>query len=200
MEKKKIYKILFIILSIISIILFIFILKKIISSKDAEIKNKETIEVFSKIESDEKEKQAIKLNGYDVIGTVNIPKINIEYPIISIDDPSPEKTKILLEFAIVRYWGNNVNEYGNLSIAGHNKYNGTMFGKLKKIEIGDEIYLTDLNKITIDYIVYSKFTTDPNDVSVLETKDENIREVTLITCSDGNRKRLIIKAKEREDL
>ena len=71
-----------------------------------------------------------------------------------------------------------------------------MFGKLNKIEIDDDIKLTDLNKQTITYKVYSKFITDPNDVSILENRNETEREVTLITCTNGNRKRLILKAKE----
>ena len=44
--------------------------------------------------------------------------------------------------------------------------------------------------------VYEIFVTDPNDVTILQTKDESIREVTLITCTNGNRERLILKAKE----
>ena len=127
---------------------------------------------------------------------IQIPKINIEYPIVAIEDPNPDETKIPLKFSIVRYWGGEVNGYGNLSIAGHNKYDGTMFGKIDKLDINDELNLTDMTKRTINYKVYSKFITDPNDVSVLENQNESEREVTLITCTNGNRKRLIVKAKE----
>ena len=71
-----------------------------------------------------------------------------------------------------------------------------MFGKLNKLDIKDEVSLTDLKKQTINYIIYSKFITDPNDISVLENTSETEREVTLITCTNGNKKRLILKAKE----
>lgn len=127
---------------------------------------------------------------------IKISKIDIEYPIIAIENPNPVEMKIPLTFSIVRYWGGDVNGYGNLSIAGHNKHDWTMFGKLYKLEIGDEISLTDLKKQTINYKIYEKFITDPNDVSVLENQNETEREVTLIKCTDGNRKRLIFKAKE----
>ena len=90
----------------------------------------------------------------------------------------------------------NVNDYGNLSIAGHNNYDGTMFGKTKKLEIGDIVELTDTNQQTISYEIYDKFETDPNDVNILKTEDTSIREVTLITCTNGNKERLILKAKE----
>ena len=176
---------------------WIFIIKKYGGRQVNEAKNKETLEVFSQINSDENtEKTKIQMDGYDVIGTVKIPKINIEYPIVSIETSNPEETKKPMKFAIVRYWGGNVNDFGNLSIAGHNNYDGTMFGKTKKLEIGDAVELTDLTKQTIRYQIYQKFTTNPNDVSVLQTEDKSVREVTLITCTNGNKERLILKAKQ----
>ena len=101
-----------------------------------------------------------------------------------------------MKISIVKYWGGNVNDYGNLSIAGHNNYDGTMFGKTKKLEEGDIIELTDLQNIKIQYKIYSKFVTDPNDVTILESNNYESREVTLITCTNGNKNRLILKAKE----
>ena len=198
-QNKKIYKLMFIILLIIAIILLVCIIKKIINSRNVEKENKETLEVFARTDFEENQKEEtpkVQLNGYDVIGTIKIPRINIEYPIVAIEHPNPDETKIPLTFSIVRYWGGEVNGYGNLSIAGHNKYDGTMFGKVNKLDVGDVLSLTDLKKQTVFYKVYSKFVTDPNDISVLENKNENEREVTLITCTDGNKKRLILKAKE----
>ena len=101
-----------------------------------------------------------------------------------------------MKYSIIKYWGGKVNEYGNLSIAGHNKYDGTMFGKTKNLNIGEIIKLEDLEKNVIDYEIYDKFVTNPNDTSILLTKDIKIREVTLITCTRGNKERLIIKAKQ----
>lgn len=136
------------------------------------------------------------MNGYRIIGTVKIPKIELEYPILDIDTHNPEETKEPMKFSIVKYWGGNVNDFGNLSIAGHNKYDGTMFGKTKNLVTGDIVELTDLQNRTIQYEIYDIFVTDPNDVTILQTKDENVREVTLITCTNGNRERLILKARE----
>ncbi len=200
--KQKIYQSIFIILCIIAVVLLVCIIKKYGGRKINETKNQETLEVFSKINVEsthntEDTDNKVQMQGYDVIGVIKIPKINIEYPIVAIETSNPEETKKPMKFAIVRYWGNMVNDYGNLSIAGHNNYDGTMFGKTKKLEIGDEIELTDLKKRTIKYEIYSKFNTDPNDVSVLKTEDNEIREITLITCTNGNKERLIIKAREK---
>ena len=98
--------------------------------------------------------------------------------------------------SIIKYWGENVNDYGNLSIAGHNNKSGTMFGKTKNLNKGDIIELTDLEGKTIQYSIYDIFKTTPNDVSILLPKEEHVREVTLITCTNGNKQRLIIKAQE----
>lgn len=137
-----------------------------------------------------------KIHGYDIIGIINIPKIKIEYPILAVETPTPETTKEPMKFSIVRYVGGSVNGFGNLSIAGHNNYDGTMFGKTKNLEVGDIVKLTDLKKQTITYQIYHKFVTNPDDISVLTTSNQEVREVTLITCTNGNKKRLILKARE----
>ena len=62
-----------------------------------------------------------------------------------------------MKLSIIKYWGENVNDYGNLSIAGHNNKDGTMFGKTKKLEIGDIVELTDLKGQTIQYSIYDIF-------------------------------------------
>lgn len=193
--KLKIYKILFIILIILAIVTISFIVLKYSKNYLAEKENQKTVETFSS-QLDNEKNEEITMNGYKIIGIVKIPKIEIEYPIVDIDTYNPEETKEPMKFAIVKYWGTNVNEYGNLSIAGHNKYDGTMFGKTKNLEIDDIVELTDLNHQTIQYKIYEKFITNPNDVTILQTKEENIREVTLITCTNGNKQRLILKAKE----
>lgn len=191
--KLKIYKILFIILIILAIATTSFIVIKYGKNYLAEKDNQKTVETFSNNFQNE---ENLTMNGYKIIGIVKISKIGIEYPIVDIDTYNPEETKEPMKYAIVKYWGTNVNEYGNLSIAGHNKYDGTMFGKTKNLEIGDIVELTDLKHQTIQYKIEEKFITDPNDVTILQTKDENVREVTLITCTNGNRQRLILKAKE----
>lgn len=194
-----IYKTILYILLTILLITVILIIYKYGSNQINEKESQEVIETFKNIESskDQEDQTEIELEykGYKMIGIVKIPKINIEYPIIEIGDIDPESAKAPMKLSIIKYWGENVNDYGNLSIAGHNNKDGTMFGKTKKLQIGDIVELTDLKNQTIQYSIYDIFVTDPNDVSILLPKD-NIREVTLITCTNGNKERLILKAKE----
>ena len=194
-----IYKTILYILLTILLITVILIIYKYGSNQINEKESQEVIETFKNIESSKEQEDQTEIEleykGYKMIGIVKIPKINIEYPIIEIGDIDPESAKAPMKLSIIKYWGENVNDYGNLSIAGHNNKDGTMFGKTKKLQRGDIVELTDLKNQTIQYSIYDIFVTDPNDVSILLPKD-NIREVTLITCTNGNKERLILKAKE----
>ena len=197
----KIYKAIFCVLLIAAIAILGVVIYKYGSNQINEKESQEAVEAFSNIDfskNDGESENLVQLDykGYKIIGIVKIPKIEIEYPILEIGDIDPENAKAPMKLSIIKYWGENVNDYGNLSIAGHNNKDGTMFGKTKKLEIGDIVELTDLKGQTIQYSIYDIFVTDPNDVSILLPKDELVREVTLITCTNGNKQRLILKAKE----
>ena len=197
----KIYKAIFYMLLIATIVIIGMIVYKYGSNQKNEKESQEVVEAFSNIDFSENVEESgsqnqLEYKGYDVIGIVKIPKINIEYPILEIGNIDPESAKQPMKLSIIKYWGEKVNDYGNLSIAGHNNKDGTMFGKTKKLKIGDIVELTDLTGQTIQYSIYDIFVTDPNDVKILLPKEEVIREVTLITCTNGNKQRLILKAKE----
>lgn len=197
----KIYKAIFYMLLIAGIIVIGMIIYKYGSNQKNEKQSQEVVDAFSNIDFSNNEEESgsqiqLEYKGYKIAGIVKIPKINIEYPILEIGDIDPESAKAPMKLSIIKYWGENVNDYGNLSIAGHNNKDGTMFGKTKKLQKGDIVELTDLKSQTIQYSIYDIFVTDSNDVSILVPKDELIREVTLITCTNGNKQRLILKAKE----
>jgi len=171
--KLKIYKAIFYMLLIIVIMVIGMIAYKYLGEYKNEEENKKVIETFSNIKSSEKiddNNEQLKYKGYKIIGIVKIPKINIEYPILEIPNSDPETAKEPMKLSIIKYWGENVNDYGNLSIAGHNNRSGTMFGKTKNLKIGDVVELTDLQNQTIQYAIYEIFSTTPNDVNILLTK------------------------------
>ena len=102
-----------------------------------------------------------------------------------------------MQYSITKFSGGDVNSIGNFVVAGHNYLDGSMFGKVKQLEIGDEIKLTDLYNNTITYEIFDIYSVNPNDTSILEGVDENSREVTLITCTKGHVERLITRAREK---
>lgn len=197
MNKKLLfYKILLLILFIAIIITIILIIKKYGTQKEYEEKNEKIVEVFNTTEekTDENGLSLLEFEGHKVIGLIKIPAIDLEYPIL---EQTTDETMLK---SISKYWGGEINSYGNVSLAGHNnKITLTMFGKNKNLKNGDSVFLTDLKNQTIEYIIYDSFITDPDDVSILRTTDENVREVTLITCTNGRANRLITKAREKNN-
>ena len=119
-------------------------------------------------------------------GKIYIDKINLEYGVFNgISDE-------LLKVAPCKFYGSNLEERGNICIAGHNYNDNRFFSKLDKLEEQDEIVLVGLDGKEYKYTVFNKFETDENDVSVLYSN--KIYELTLITCNNINKKRIIVKA------
>ena len=127
---------------------------------------------------------------YYTIGIINIPKLNINYPILS------ETTESLLKISPCKFWGPGPNQVGNLCIAGHNYRNSKFFSKIPTLEKGDIIEITDLANLTVKYEVYDKYIVEPNDTSCTNQKVNGERQVTLITCTNDNKQRGIIKTRE----
>ena len=196
--KKKVLDILLVIIGIIIILTIILITIKYAKNAQNEQEMTNIVEQIKNTETsnstDNKEAEGnvteLEIEGYKVLGIIRIPKINLEYPILS------ETNKISMKKSITKFWGPNLNTVGNLTLAGHNNKDGTMFGKVKKLEIGDIIEIEDLNKNTVKYKIFDIYVIDPNDVSCVESIGPNKKEVTLITCTNGNKNRLITKARE----
>ena len=132
----------------------------------------------------------LEFKGYKIEGIIEIPKINIKYPII---DHTNEET---MKVSITKFWGPQANEIGNYTVAGHNNKDGTMFGKTKYFQIGDKIKLTNLKNETIEYEIFKIYSIDPDDVSCVESVENGTREITLITCTNGHKNRLVTKARQ----
>lgn len=127
---------------------------------------------------------------YTTIGTIKIPKINVEYPILS------ETSVSWLKVSPGRFWGGEPNEVGNLCIAGHNYRNKRFFSKVPKLVVGDIIEITDLNEKTVKYSVYDKYTVDPDNTDCTSQLTNGKKIVTLITCTDDSKQRVIVQAEE----
>lgn len=162
-----------------------------------------TLQTSSKVENVEQIKDNINISlkeyenfpkrykGYQTVGKISIPKLEIEKYILA------ETTNESLKVAVTKVCGPKVNEIGNFCISGHN-YVQT-FGRLKELEIGDKIILTDTYNREVTYQVYKTYKVNPNDTSCLSQETNGEREVTLITCTLGAIKRNIIKAIEVYD-
>lgn len=128
-----------------------------------------------------------KYKGYDVLGTLKIPVINFEYPIL--ENPGA------IETSVAMLYGVGINQVGNTVIYGHNYRNGLFFSNLKKVNNGDKLYVTDNDGNRLTYTVYNKFEATPNDTSFYQRDTLGKPEVTLSTCTDDSKARTIIFAR-----
>lgn len=189
---------------IMIIIIFIIIgIFKIYKLKDNEDIFKLPDEIKENIinvlpESNEKEMIPYKdipeyIKGYKVIGKIEIPKIELKTYILE------ETTKESLDISVTKFFGPEINRVGNVCIVGHHYNKPTMFGKLKNIECGDIIKITDIYGQYITYSVYDIYKVNPDETECLNQETNGEREITLITCTTSAIKRLIVKAVEIYD-
>ncbi len=156
----------------------------------------DTIDIDTLLVKDEKFTKQYKTKSgekYKIIGTLKIDKINIEYDIFS-------STSVgLLKMSLNRYWGSMPNEVGNMCIVGHNYLDSRFFGRLHTLQKNDVIEITDEYGITLKYYVYDKFIADPYDTRCTSQLTNGEKEITLITCYNKGKQRLVVKARAKED-
>lgn len=131
MNKLNIYRALRIVLIIVAIVVAVFVVRKfygesrmkhlandVLEQIKTTTENPETGEVIQTIDAE--------MGGYKVIGIIKIPKIDLEYPILD------KTNKESLNISITKFWGNEINEIGNVTLAGHNNFSRSNVWKNKK--------------------------------------------------------------------
>jgi len=129
------------------------------------------------------------IEGYNVLGQIVIPKIEIEqYILDSVEDKA-------LENGVGKLAGGTINETGNFCVAGHDYED--VFLKLNELEEDDIFYFIDRDGLETEYQIVGIYQIDPDDLTCLLP---NLRsaEVTLITCENGATTRLVVKADKVE--
>jgi len=127
---------------------------------------------------------------YSTEAVVTIPSIGISYPVLT------ETSDSLLEISVNKYWGPQPNEVGNYCIVGHNYRNGKMFGRLSELVNGDIVKLEDLSGRELKYKVYNKYVVKPTNTKCTSQLTNGRRELTLITCTNYGKERLVVKCRE----
>ena len=154
---------------------------------------------LSSIETSSKSKAKKKLEDYEIIGAIEIPKTGLKCDILN------EVTKRSIEIAVATiYSTGGLNQPGNTVIYGHNYRNSLFFSKNDELSVGDKIYITDEEGNKKTYKIYDKFETTSTDTSFYTKTAEMTggkAEVTLSTCTDDANqtdRRLIILASAEE--
>ena len=130
-------------------------------------------------------------NNVPIFGTIEIPKINLYYPIFS--SLSEEQLKI----SPCKFYGDMPDKNGNICIAGHNYDNSLFFSNLNKLSINDEIKIITNLGITYRYFVTEIYEVKEQDLTPIFNYDKNKKNLTLITCNNINLNRIVFKAQQK---
>lgn len=125
---------------------------------------------------------------YEVIAKLEIPKINLETNVLK--DYTADGMKVCSS----KFFGPEPNEVGNFCIAGHNYEQENMFNHLINLEKGDELYLTDNKNGKITYSIYDIYRVKPQNTAPIGQETNGNKIVTLITCVNYSKSRLIVQA------
>ena len=171
--------------------------KKIVASQ----KQNELIEAFESqlVEANNEESSETvnleSINGYTPVAIMEIPSIKLKQPVV--DGITEDVIKYFLgRFPDLAMPG----EVGNFAVAGHRVSDFTdAFINLYKVKVGDEVIVTTKDG-RYTYEVDNSFIVEPDQVEVLD--DADYEKMTLITCTIGSKRRVIVTGKliGREDL
>lgn len=128
--------------------------------------------------------------GFKVVGKLEMPTINIQYPILDVITHAQA-----IEVSVGILYGPGVNQPGNTVIIGHNYNNGLFFGKNKHLQVGQKIYITDIYGNKKEYTIFNKYYTPESDTSYITRKTDGKTEVTLVTCDTTGANRLVVCAR-----
>jgi sortase A len=126
------------------------------------------------------EMATVKVDGYDCIGILSVPVLDLELPVLT--DWSYSK----LKKAPCHYYGNYYEK--NFVIAAHNYK--SHFGRLAELQAGDIVTFTDANGVAHHY-----------EAVLLETLPKNATEemiasgfdLSLYTCTPGGANRVTVR-------
>ena len=132
-----------------------------------------------------KEMKTTKINGYDYIGTITIPTLNLELPVMSEYDYNR------LKKAPCRYYGSV--HTNDLIICAHSYK--THFKYLDKLKQKDLIIFNDIDGNTYLYEVLEIEVLKPTEV---EEMINNEFDLTLYTCTNDGNNRITVRCNRIE--
>lgn len=160
------------------------VLESHMDSQEKEM-DKKDVSADSSRTDEQEEITAVAIDKENYIGMLEIPSLRLELPVMG------EWSYPKLRIAPCRYTGS---VYQNdMIIAGHNY--DSHFGRLEKLQAGDEIRFIDVHGITYFYKVISQEILGKNAVEQIK---EGGWDLTLFTCTIGGTQRITVRC-ERMD-
>lgn len=129
------------------------------------------------------------IDGYEYIGILEMPSLNLTLPVMK------EWDYDRLKISPCRFTGSYYTD--DLVICAHNY--AKHFSPIKWIEIGADVYFTNVEGLTIHYIVTNRETVEPTDVETMIENTKNSEtstmewDMTLFTCNTGGQTRCAVR-------
>ena len=148
--------------------------------------HEDTVNLPNHLEKRPTEMATVKVGGYDCIGILSVPVLELELPVLT--DWSYEK----LKKAPCHYYGTYYEK--DFVIAAHNYQ--SHFGRLSELRTGDIVFFTDVNGAAYYY-----------EVVLLETLPKDATEemitagfdLSLYTCTPGGASRVTVRCNAVKD-
>ena len=125
------------------------------------------------------EMPVVMIDGYEYIGYISVPDLELELPVMAEWDYSR------LKIAPCRHFGSSRTD--DLVIAAHNYK--THFGSLSKLKIGAEVIFTDMEGIENRYVLMK----DPETLApdAVDAVQNSGYDLVLYTCTPGGATRVV---------
>ena len=134
------------------------------------------------------------IDGYEYIGILEIPELDLTLPVMN------EWDYTRLKISPCRFTGSYYAD--DLVICGHNY--AKHFSPIKWIDISADVYFTNVEGLTIHYIVTNRETVEPTDVELMIDNIHNSTsstmdwDMTLFTCNTGGQTRCAVRCSRVE--
>ena len=171
------------------------VLKEVAYNTEDTTKKDTVVEKDAKIDEYKVSKEELKANEQgreqklivrdNVTAVVEIARVNLRAEVVEGTD-----AKTLKVYAGKFAHSVNPGQIGNFSIAAHNNIDTELFRNLYKVNIGDIIRVATKDN-EYKYRVTKKFVILPTQVEVTDNGDK--AEITMITCTRGTKRRLVVK-------
>lgn len=122
------------------------------------------------------EPDIVEIDGYNYIGYLTLPRLELELPVMAQWDYSRLKTAPCRQFGTA--------QTDDLVIAGHNY--DRHFGRLSDMQPGDSVLFTGVDGVVNDYVVMSVKTLAPTEVEAVQNSG---CDLVLYTCTFSGKTR-----------
>ena len=131
------------------------------------------------------EMSTVKVDGYDCIGILSVPVLDLELPVLT------DWSYVKLKKAPCHYYGTCYET--DFVIAAHNFE--SHFGRLSQLQAGDLVVFTDVNGVDYYYEVVLLETLPPTATEEMITSGFDL---SLYTCTPGGGNRVTVRCSRKE--